>query len=609
MINLTSLINTTLLKEQLRRFYLIPTVVGFIYMLSFMLVGRYNTVITRLLDIITHNDLILLTGSILLPLVSVACVMGFFVSQKSGVAFYSLPIKKDVLILTNALAGIILTLAPLLLLGLFMLIPIQYNVWTEGISTMFSFETGLVTHSVWDSTPEFPRGLERGDIINTIPVVLGFLIRISITKLFFFGIFWLAFSLTGYGFVAMLLGLFIPLFPAGLMGLSTAIGRIFVYGYHGGVQNSFTLGLIWTNPIWSTWLVGDRAVDSVILIALWYLLLTVIVLVSAFFVSRLRMVERFEETVMFLPLRQIMIFVIAVVVMAISTLFLMILLPSSPLVFYASLIIGFIIGFYVAQIIIGKTFLLAKGFKIKQLIAHSTVVFGIFVIILIVTQFGLGFYVNRIPDNKNIVGVFPGPINLDWEEYLFLRDPNSISTVKNIHQELLNNQTPIFTPVWRGTNSYTLYLTYLLDNGRTLQRRYIVPREFMLREDVEALKTGEEMVLNRFVFLNHPEHIMELTIDIMDTFREQFSLVDQEKIALFTEAIRQDMLYQATITYRIRHTMLPDGHRNMHDFTSEHTSILIGIAPRIEMDEPSFTRLILVMPNYTINLMEEWGLL
>jgi len=612
------MINSTLLKEQLRRFYLIPTVLAFVYILSFLHIlyiseNQNGQAIRRLVEILTGNDLVFLFGSILLPLVTVASVMSFFVSQKSGTAFYSLPIKKEGLLLTNALAGVILTLAPVLLVSLFMLIPIRYEISWMGTTTIFSHDTGIVTHVVNYSTPEFPRGLELGNTVNTLPIVLGFLVRISIAKLFFFGVFWLAFSLTGHGFVAILLSLFIPLFPAGMMGVLTGIGRMFVYGYHGGVQNNFITGLVWTNPIWSTWLVGERVTDSVIVIALWYLLLTIIVLVSAFFVSRLRMVERFEETVMFSPLRQIMIFVIASVVMIISTVFSMLLLQNSSSVFYASLIIGFIIGFYVAQIITEKSFLIGTWLKIRQLMAHGAVAIGMLLIILFVTQFAMGFYVNHIPADENIVGVFPGTINLNWEgsDYLFLRDSDSISAVKSIHQQLLDKQTPLFKPIWRGVHSYTLYLTYLLDNGRTLQRRYIIPRDFMLHEDVESLMTGEALVLNRFGLLNQPQNIFELTIGIMDTFAEEFSIFDQEKISLFTEAIKQDLLYQAAREYIFRHTIAVDNwRRHTNVFVSTHTAIVINMLPLIEKEtnEPFNTHIILILPNYTINLMEEWGL-
>ncbi|MCL2200176.1 MAG: hypothetical protein FWB80_14790, partial [Defluviitaleaceae bacterium] len=397
-------INKALFIEQLRRFWAIPALA-----LVVLVVGVYMPLFnvtdwvfsSRLNNILTMRHFLMLLVMVLTPVAAAFCTFGMFFNKKTATAFYSMPINKTQILLTNALAGIVLSLTPMLVFSLLMLPYAGYA------------------------------GSE----------VFWLLFMLSIGSVFYFAVAWLAFSLAGHGFVALCLMVVIPFVPISLVWATEAIGSLFVFGF-AGLFDMDTQNLIFiyhTPAVWGQlfWDGVGGFERNVLFPAISYVVISLALFVAAFFISRARQVERTGDSVIFRPVKHVLIFLFSFMGMwFIGLIFFA--FGRSTANMHVGLVVGFAISYMAAQMIAEKTFLIFG--KLKYLPIYGGTAIGLYVFMLLFTQFGMGFYVNRIPSTANIYGVYVsnsflhgGLSNEEWRLMAFT-DAEAIESTRAAHR-------------------------------------------------------------------------------------------------------------------------------------------------------------------------------
>ncbi|MCL1863925.1 MAG: hypothetical protein FWF78_10205 [Defluviitaleaceae bacterium] len=533
---MSSIINRALLIEQIKRFWAIPAFSTVAYMLLVYMPMRGNDdwwTMRQLIDIVTMGPNFHLFIVVLTPVLAAFCTFGMFFNKKTATAFYSMPLSKNQLFATNVLAGIVLSLIPVLVFCLLLLLPISVH---TGPAQDFHLTT-------WSWNPQntmpisvLPGGVTPGAPVNTFPVIFSLFMQMSLVTVFYFAVAWLAFSLAGHGFVALCLVVVLPFVPMGLMMSAEGIGNLFVFGFNGLFQSSqFSNFLAYHNP--AAWGILIRPgvlsrVEAIYIPALIYIVIATALFACAWLVSHKRKPERTGNSVIFNPVRHVLVFLFSFASMLIMAI---IFLGTSNNIanMYIGAVIGFVVGYVAAQMIAEKSFLVLG--KMKCLPIFGGVAVGVYLAVILVTQFGLSFFVNRLPSRDEVYAVYVTGHHLfggnvtdgEWRSISFT-DPDVIEATLAAHQKILDGRGELHQiPDRIGYRARTyaisqhdgtirtrenLFFRYILNDGTVVSRQYSITGDFIQNAGLTEFLMSEAVVLAPFIALRDPSAISQIEI-------------------------------------------------------------------------------------------------
>jgi hypothetical protein len=535
--------NKALFFEQLKRFWAIPALASLAYLLAVyapVFSGDLWQSIAAQVDIITMGNNIMIFIMALTPIVAAFCVFGCFFNKKTATAFYSFPVNKKQLLATNALVGIILSIIPVIFFCALLLLPTNFHRELQEWHATVSEQNRLTEVFIdYDFSPQgniphtllSPENMVKDAPLNTLPIIAGLFMRMVLATLFYFAVAWLAFSLAGHGLVALLLSAVLPFIPTILFYMVELVGILYVFGYVTLLPEVQSTFIAYSNPaMWETVLRADHLFTQVQ--ALWlpvliYSVLTLAMLAGAYVISRRRKTERTGNSIMFVPIKNVLVFMLSFLGMLIVGA-LAYLLNNSVALMHAGFVLGFAIGYVIAQMIAEKSFYVFA--KIKFLPHFSAVAAAMYVSMLLITQFGLNFYVNRVPDTGEIFGIYVGHaqdvrhMSIEGKRQAFNSDASAIEDVRSIHQLILSEKSELQTiPRFSRGNfrrfvngrifsQEILTIQYLLHDDSVVIREYFLPHTFTAREEVHTILDSEAVVLAPYTVLKMPEFILGLEI-------------------------------------------------------------------------------------------------
>jgi hypothetical protein len=241
------MINKALFTEQIRRFWAIPAFATLLYLLTVYapLIGGTDDwwSMQQLVSIVTMGNSTMLLIMVATPVITAFCMFGCFFNKRAATVFYSLPISKNQLFVTNACAGIVLSFIPVALFCLVLLLPLGFHasiddaVYLRAVAGRWPV-MGITFHS---HVPigALPGGIVDGAVINSLPVIASLFMRMVIATVFYFGVAWLAFSLAGHGLIALLVVGVMPFVPFVLVSFSDFLGIMFIFGYQSTIFRHF----------------------------------------------------------------------------------------------------------------------------------------------------------------------------------------------------------------------------------------------------------------------------------------------------------------------------------------------------------------------------------
>jgi len=565
-----SLINTPLLKEQLKRFWVIGVVPMLVYLLGVVL-PLYSTnewdltaQSRNIVNVLSMSNPVLIFMMIVVPFCAAMALYPYHFNERATTAFYSFPITKRQLFWTNFAAGAILILLPLVILTVILLIPIRFNP-DYSISTMDGVSWAWSRISL--PLVLFPEWLAEGATINTFGLVMGFFARIVLGFMFYFSLFLVAVSVAGNRVISVLLSGAFPLVPMAIHALLWLIGGIYVFGMGDTMSNRFANTAAYTNPVmwWQIISQSDRinsgnfighldGIPNLLIHAIVYIAIGVALLVTAYVCSHKRKLERTGESVVFTSLKNALVFTVATLGM-IGTAALMASIMRNRFGWYLGGVIGFILAYFIAQMIAEKAFNIFKP-KAKPLLYFGGIMISAYIVVLLITTFGMGFYVNRVPAQEDVQGVWLQHVwNQRWELPV-ITDSDTISHTIDIHNEIINNRSYLRRVFWQNmagaSGHHMLPITYVLHDGTRIHRTYTVSRGFMERHGIDELLDSRPVLLaTASQVLRNPEDVAGVRLNLDRTladydgidFDEIMSIgIQGAGIERLLEAITEDFL-------------------------------------------------------------------
>ena len=583
-----SLFDIVLLREQLKRFWAIGALAFLFYFLCVLLPlwgENYNVAAIRMITSILENkNPFVIILSVLAPFASVAVIFAYMYRKNSAGVMHAMPFTKMQLFATNFLAGYVLIIVPLVVFSvLLLMMPVTFG--ADHVAYTGS-SYGYWVPPYWVAINVFPNGLMHDEVINTLPVVAGFLARAVLSVTFYYILFMTAAMVAGNPIIYMLVTGFLQVLVAGLYFLFAIASYYYVDGY---VINDVLLEkiFVYTNPVLLSTQFTNAAYDaagaaevaSLAPLYMSHIVIAVLLLALSVWMYHIRKLERAGDSVVFVPMKNFFIFLLSVGGMALLGAFLLALMKSIAAM-YMGLVIGFTIAFFISQMIAEQSF--HVFYKYKALAKHGCVALGIFAVVAVVSRTDITGYARYTPDPSEVQAVYFGYYRHgnDANEWRFIKDPDIINETLAVHQRIIDNRDEYrkgFLSMLGG-NTSTRYLgdigfssqrlTYRLNNGKLIQREYVIREEFSKEVGLWQLLRTDAAILSEVNWINSPELIRNIYIlpflytNETDTvrgwtnsqhFREIMIQSHEEKRSL-CEAMKKDYIhYQANELWRYEH--------------------------------------------------------
>jgi len=448
--------HSAVMKEQLRRFWPIMPIMLFVYVIAVLLPiysqsGSTYYEAQAVEQLFSMNNVQLRISTAFVPLIIVMFLFHPLFNTQAATAFRHYSENKFMLFWANMFAGFILMLVPLILVNLFIL---------PHASPM---------------------------------AVVGFLVRISVSYTFYFAAFTLAVTLAGNAFMAVFLCVLIPVLPVLVYKLSLIIASLYVFGFTTASVADPLVILEYTNPIMQFESV-NQINQGVLYIT--YTTITSVLLLAANTCFCLRKAEHAGNLIAFSVIKLVLVFILSVAGLVMLGSFTAMHITSRFFIFLYC-VLGFVLAFVVAQMLVEKTFDIRC--KLKPFLPVGGAACALYVILLLITSFGFTSYVNYVPQRTMIVGVHLS-INEPWQpDDGFENNHEAITQVLTLHEWAVQRgrRSELRTAFWQATTGggtqfandggVTVYITYALSNGNRVFRRYALPASAVEFFDLHSL--------------------------------------------------------------------------------------------------------------------------
>ena len=146
------------------------------------------------------------------------------------------------------------------------------------------------------------------------------------------------------------------------------------------------------------------------------------------------------------------------------------------------MLVGAFIGYFAAQMMLHRTI---RVFRIRYF-ANYGVIALVVLALMICVRFDLFGYSSYVPDMEDVEAV-----SIGYDDSRFSDDPQLIEKTLRLHKELVDRSRQ------DGDGYYDICLTYRLDNGKIVRRRFEVGYEGELHKRFDALYYDADYVVVR----------------------------------------------------------------------------------------------------------------
>jgi len=471
------MINTALLKEQLKRFWGLSALLFVGYALTIALPLSMGSWIRM------ENEFRMFS-LLIAPLIAVIVLFMFQNQVKSSIAMHSYPLTRNQLLATNALAGMLLLVLPLIAFCV-MIFPI------------------LLFHS---------------DALNSILDIGHFFSITALSLLFYFSLFTVAAMLSGNSIITLLLCVALPLLPIGIYMLATAICEFYVFGFYSRTNLDEYLAFI--HPIFFSR--GGGRVEHKPFQIVSYSLIIIAAAACCVLAANKRAHEREGDSVAFPYVKNALVFVLSVSGLLFMG-FILFEMFTTVSAMYIGFAIGFFIAYCIAQMIIEKTFNILN--KMKDFIKFGAVTLGLLLLIIVSTSSDMFGYERYVPRFADIEGVQMIDVHFLLQERnalrnsvlneLLVKDSEIINETIAFHQAIINEREALKRYDFeRARNSRfarrSFSILYKLRNGNVIVRHYHLPSSFVDENNLHGLLIRSRLSVS--LLQNKPDLIGHIEI-------------------------------------------------------------------------------------------------
>ncbi|MCL2531356.1 MAG: hypothetical protein FWE40_04265 [Oscillospiraceae bacterium] len=524
------MISSALMKEQLKRFWPFMLFSALAYTLFVALPVLVQHMTPAIADLFAMRNTNMLALTVAVPFVITLLLFSFLFKPRATEAFYAFTSSKNQLFWTNAAAGFVLIAVPLALSSLLLLVD------------------------------------------GTFAATSAFFLRVLVSQVFMYALFLFGASLSGNWVVTTFIAGLLTAAPLLLHRLGLLIGEFYVTGYAPvNPMQPMTL-LSYFNPLaWQfNW---NRLAQPIYYLIYLGIALVLLGLASTCFAAR--KIEKAENTIVFSTFKNVMIFLLSIVGM-IAMGGLMINLFTGRWFLYYGFVLGFAIAFCVLQIIFEKNFNIKN--KVKQIMPLAGVIAVLYGIMLLVTMFGMRGFVQYVPNQARIAYAYVNEKRVEVAEAVEIheiildaidtrsdltrdqrrdmsgserRDHNSDrrdvrSDMRDTHWQAITGGGRQF----EEDGGQWLTITYVMQNGDRMYRRYALSVDFMLSSGIAELLADED-ALTPYEALANPGDITAINLRFGGEFPIEFTLDNAEEIAALATVLRQDIADDAASGYEV----------------------------------------------------------
>jgi len=521
------MINTALLKEQLKRFWGLSALLFIWFAFTIILpLSNSRRLSHALAELLWMRSFPLIVAVLFAPLIVVIVLFSFQNQTKSVISMYSYPLTRNQILATNALAGMILLTLPLLLFSYMMVFPIQEYYHILFIST----QSPSVPSSIIPANPH------SGAMLNSVLVMSGFFLRVSFSMLFYLAWYIVAATLSGNSIITILLCIALPLLPVLLPVFTIAIFNFYVFGFYLDV-------LLYRFPFYMhpfLYFEGLRDSDSALFLrTLSYFVIIIALIVFSIFTTNRRAQERSGDSIVFPYVKNVLIFILSVCgLLLMGLLFLD--MFQEIFAMYIGFAIGFFIAYCIAQMIAEKTFNILS--KMKDFVKYGGIAFGILLFIVLSVRSDMFGYERRVPHSSDIVGIQMTSMrtfDVPTLDELLVKDIDIIHETMALHQAIINerNEFRYFDNIRRSHHSPSLSILYKLTNGNFLTRTYILPESIIESNDI-----GKLLIRSRYsvsLLIDRPDLIE--SINLYSSLLPNVEISEHDHIVEFVDAFMKDL--------------------------------------------------------------------
>ena len=558
------MINTALLKEQLKRFWGLSALLftGYALIIALPIYDSYNGHLWALLSFINMRGGFIELSVLFAPLVTAIVLFKFQNQVKSVTAMHSYPLTRNQILSTNALVGMILLILPLLVLCIIVFFPIhQY------------YQDLLVTSSDVRA-PRFPVNYQFGALYNSILATGRVFFVTVLSFLLYFSLYTLAAMLTGNSIITLLLCAALPLLPIGIYTLTRIISEQYVFGFFypryppEGMMRlvQYTTGgrlmshFINMHPILFS---PNRARDGF----MFFLTISysaAIITLSAFcvFAANKRALERESDFIVFPYVKNVLVLILSVCGLLLMGFFLFGRPVNATIMF-----VWFIIGFFTAYCI-AKTFSIIS--KMNYFIKFGAIAVGLLLLIIITIRTDIFGYERYVPHITDVEGIQMLDVDFLFIERdrltnsalseVLVKDTEIINETIALHQAIINEREALrqFQSVSNNSriDGHNLNILYKLKNGRVIARNYRLPESFMYENDFHSLLARSRLSIS--LLQNRPDLICGFEIFRRGSPSQVDDITKHDHLLEFSGALMKDyeFLYQQNTFGYIRVTIV-----------------------------------------------------
>ncbi|WXR62701.1 hypothetical protein WG909_05525 [Peptostreptococcaceae bacterium AGR-M142] len=345
--------------------------------------------------------------------------------------------------------------------------------------------------------------------------------------------------LTGISMIQGILSFILVFLPIGLSGMILMNLDRFLYGF--AVNDVLFIEYIAKIfPITAFMFTTTLTFTNKVL----YVVLLIVLYGLGFLAYQKRPLESAGESISFDVLKPIFKYGFTFCVMSLFGMYFDAMMPNTNIAIYIGYIVGSILGYIIAEMIIQKSIWIFKNFK--GLIYY----FICIVLLLSAVKFDLFGYENRIPNTNDIKKVYyvdSYRLFRDDDDFYYEEEEN-IETIKNIHKSILAKRHDFDL----DAGQKYINIRYQYNNGLEVQRSYDVPIDFF-EENINISKlhgSKEFKFINYSIFktnkidnISFKEVIRDYDMKVGNVLNQQGILIeDREQVNQIIKALRKDVL-------------------------------------------------------------------
>ena len=398
------------------------------------------------------------------PVVAALLIFRYLHQQSSAAIVHSMPLSRKQLYHTNFLSGAFLCLAPVLLVGVFLLL------------------LRVIGGPVLPEDPSM--GMPMTDVF-TYGSILRFIVGLTMMTLIVYVISMLAAVLVGTSLMqALLSGILLVVF-SGLILIVNGFGTLFLFGY--SMPDSLAKLALYLCPV------AGILADNRWVVLLGYLAAALVLYLVGYMLYQRRKMERATDTLTFDFSKPIVKYLLTFCGMSAFG-FLFILITNEEKnrpMFFLGCALGALVTYVAVEMLI------QKRFKIRGFVKG----FGLFAIAAVILFAGYQFDVlgfeKSVPEAAEVAGIRADLVNyyLDetpWQgtsEDLWIRDEGLNEAATDLHKSIVSAKADL-QEIDRSKRTDTVNFVYKMKNGRVIRRNYELPAGW-LSESAEYKKMVE----------------------------------------------------------------------------------------------------------------------